>query len=134
MSGRWKVRFHLGKGENYRHWQVTNPQGDRTFYDPEDTILRMENARLHNNCKVAEQIYNGRNKTVCAWIICDSLEVQGIMSYLFSMDKLPSPKGKKQVIYNPRQNPYWVENGKNVDSKIYSRLFTNEDGVFVEAY
>ena len=127
---KYKVRFHLGQGENYRHWQVTSPDGTREFYDPQMTILRMENARLHNNCKVAEQIYKGRNKTVCSWIICDNVVVKSLLSYLFS--ESPSSAGKTELTYNPRKNPHWLENGENVDFKSYSRLLTDECGVFVE--
>ena len=127
---KYKVRFHLGQGENYRHWQVTSPDGTREFYDPEEYIIRMENARLHNNCKVAEQIYKGRNKTVCAWIVCENVVVKSLLSYLFS--ESPSSAGKPELIYNPRKNPHWLENGENVDFKRYSRLLTDECGVFVE--
>ncbi len=127
---KYKVRFHLGQGENYRHWQVTSPDGTREFYDPEEYIIRMENARLHNNCKVAEQIYKGRNKTVCAWIVCEDVVVKSLLSYLFS--ESPSSAGKPELIYNPRKNPHWLENGENVDFKRYSRLLTDECGVFVE--
>ena len=126
---KYKLRFHLGQGENYRHWQVTSPDGTREFYDPEEYIISMENARLHNNCKVAEQIYNGRNKTVCSWIICDRLEVKSLLSYLFSESRPMA--GKTQLTYNPRKNPHWLENGRNVDFKRYSRLLTEGDGVFV---
>tara|TARA_B100000214_G_scaffold324720_1_gene261862 strand:- start:2248 stop:2640 length:393 start_codon:yes stop_codon:yes gene_type:complete len=127
---KYKVRFHLGQGQNYRHWQVTSPDGTREFYDPEEYIIRMENARLHNNCKVAEQIYKGRNKTVCAWIVCENVVVKSLLSYLFS--ESPSSAGKPELIYNPRKNPHWLENGENVDFKRYSRLLTDECGVFVE--
>jgi len=127
---KYKVRFHLGQGENYRHWQVTSPDGTREFYNPEEYIIRMENARLHNNCKVAEQIYKGRNKTVCAWIVCENVVVKSLLSYLFS--ESPSSAGKPELIYDPRKNPHWLENGENVDFKRYSRLLTDECGVFVE--
>tara|TARA_R100000152_G_C6629709_1_gene77684 strand:- start:81 stop:473 length:393 start_codon:yes stop_codon:yes gene_type:complete len=127
---KYKVRFHLGQGENYRHWQVTSPDGTREFYNPEEYIIRMENARLHNNCKVAEQIYKGRNKTVCAWIVCENVVVKSLLSFLFS--ESPSSAGKTELIYNPRKNPHWLENGENVDFKRYSRLLTDECGVFVE--
>ena len=130
MTGKYKVRFHLGKGPNYRHWQVISPKGDRTFYDPDETFIFMENAKLHNNCKTARQIHAGRNKTVCARITCDNLEARGILNYLFS--ESPSPTGKTQIHYNPRKNPHWIENGENVDFKRYKRLFTHEDRVLVE--
>ena len=131
MSGKWKVRFHLGKGQHFRHFQVTSPEGERTFYDPENYYLTMENARLYNNCKVAEQIYNGRNKTVCSWIACDSVQVESIMSYLFSPKNIDLNPSNVELKYNPRVNPHWLENGKNVDSKSYPRLFTIDERVFV---
>ena len=131
MSGKWKVRFHLGKGQHFRHFQVTSPEGERTFYDPENYYLTMENARLYNNCKVAEQIYNGRNKTVCSWIACDSVQVESIMSYLFSPKNIDLNPSNVESKYNPRVNPHWLENGKNVDSKSYPRLFTIDERVFV---
>ena len=131
MSGKFKVRFHLGKGEHFRHFQITYPDGNRKFYNPEDTFIVMENARLHNNCKIAEQIHNGRNKTVCSWIACDSIKVEGIMGYLFSTDERPIGIGHSELQYNPRLNPHWLENGENVDFKKYKRLFTEEDRIFV---
>ena len=136
---KYKVRFHLGKGENFRHFQITFPDGRRKFYDPEFTIIRMKNARLYNNCKVAEMIYKGRNKTVCSWIECDEVETESPLARLFG-DHPVSPQAllanpdRVELKYNPRKNPHWLENGKNVDFKCYSRLFTTEDRVFVEAY
>tara|TARA_R110002020_G_scaffold371911_4_gene583434 strand:- start:370 stop:777 length:408 start_codon:yes stop_codon:yes gene_type:complete len=130
MSGKWKVRFHLGKGQHFRHFQITSPEGNRTFYDPEDYFIVMENARLYNNHKVAEQIYKGRNKTVCSWISCDSVRVDSLMTYLFS--EIPDVKdGARELRYNPRVNPHWLENGENVDSKSYPRLFTTGEKVFI---
>ena len=127
---RYKVRFHLAKGEYYRHFQVTFPDGRRKYYDPESNFIYMENARLYNNCKVAEKIYGGRNKTVCSWIECDEVTVVGLMESLFS--EAPKIDGKIELKYNPRKSPNWLENGKNVDFKKYSRLFTLENRVFVE--
>lgn len=132
---KYKVRFHLGKGEHYRHFQVTTPAGNREFYDPQMTILRMKNARLINNCKIAEQIYKGRNKTVCSWIECDEVKVESPLAALFGDH--PHPRNGNDLVelkYNPRKSPHWLENGENVDSKRYHRLFTDEDRVLVEMF
>jgi hypothetical protein len=130
---KYKVRFHLAKGDYYRHFQITFPDGRRKYYDPESTFIYMDNARLYNNCRVAEKIYGGRNKTVCSWIECDDVEVESILGSLFSPDPTPTADGKIELKYDPRKNPHWLENGKNVDFKNYSRLFTIENRVFVEA-
>lgn len=136
---KYKVRFHLGKGKYHRHFQVTDPHGVREFHDPKLYIIRMKNARLYNNCKVAEMIYAGRNKTVCSWIECEEVEIETRLATLFgdhpiSPQALLANPDRVELKYNPRKNPHWLENGKNVDFKCYSRLFTNEDRVFVEAY
>jgi len=131
---KYKVRFHLGKGENFRHFQITLPDGERRFYDPEDYHLVMTDARLHNNCKVAEQIFAGRNKTVCSWIICDSVEIVSMIDYLFNPEKIPKGEGYNELKYNPKVNTHWLENGKNVDFKSYPTLFTQKDRVFVGSY
>jgi hypothetical protein len=130
---KFKVRFHLAQGEHYRHFQVTKPDGTREFYNPQFHILRMKNARLHNNCKVAEQIYKGRNKTVCSWIECDGVQVESPLAALFGdrPDNI-AIDDRVELKYNPRKNPHWLENGKNVDSKSYNRLFTDTHRVFVE--
>jgi len=126
----YKVRFHLGAGKYHRYWQVITPDGDRNYYDPQEVNLVMRNARLHNNCKVARQIHGGRNKTVCAWIKCDDLEVITIMSYLFDKSPIEEVTKKEKLSYNPRKSPHWLENGKNVDFKRYKLLFTDTDAVF----
>ncbi len=129
---KYKVRFHLAKGEYYRHFQVTLPDGRRKFYDPESNFIYMDNARLYNNCKVAERIHGGRNKTVCSWIECDMVDIQGLLGSLFSPDPSPNDEGKTELKYNPRKSPHWLENGENVDFKKYSRLLTIGNRVFVE--
>ena len=131
MSGKYKVRFHLGKGKNFRHFQVTTPDGTRSFYNPEDYFLVMKNARLHNNCKVAERIHSGSNKTVCSWIICDDVERESVLTHLFNPEKVPKGTDHIELKYNPRENPHWLENGENVDFKSYSCLFTEDHRVFV---
>ena len=128
---RYKVRFHLAKGEYYRHFQVTFPDGRRKYYDPESNFIYMENARLYNNCRVAEKIHGGRNKTVCSWIECDEVDIRGILGSLFSDEPIPNGDGKIELKYNPRVNPHWLENGENVDFKVYPRLFTVGKSVFV---
>ena len=136
MSGKYKVRFHLGRGENYRHWQIIKPDGEREFVKPsDDTQIRMWNCRLVNRGKTAKKIYDGNcNKTVCSWIECEKLEVNGILGTLFSSEKdawLEATKGI-QLEYNPRKNPFWVDTAtnSNVDDEGFKEIFTYEDKVF----
>tara|TARA_R100001510_G_C7636144_1_gene194273 strand:- start:632 stop:1006 length:375 start_codon:yes stop_codon:yes gene_type:complete len=112
-----KVRFHLGRGPNYQRWQVK--QGESIeYYDPEDVILEMHNAKLCNQRKTAERICAGENKTVCAWVECDDLVV------------LPSspdsaPQVRDFAHYNPKRRPFWHNAAReDLDNTKYSRLAT----------
>lgn len=112
-----KVRFHLGRGPNYQRWQVK--QGDAVeYYDPEDVILEMHNAKLCNQRKTAERICAGENKTVCAWVECDNVAV---------MPSSPdtAPDVKDFAHYNPKRRPFWHNTKReDLDNSEYNRLAT----------
>ena len=38
---KYKVRFNLGKGENFMKWKVTSPEGHVDYYDPNEHTLIM---------------------------------------------------------------------------------------------
>lgn len=123
MRTNFKVRFHLAAGENYKKWQVK--QGSEvTYYDPEHVCLIMTNCRLRNSKQIAQKIKEGANKTVCAWIECENLVVQEIHN---------NNNQNPDITYNPRVQPHWVEDGKDVDNQRYSSLYTNGRGVYRNA-
>lgn len=100
-----KVRFHLGGGENFMKWQVRD--GRRVeYHDPDKVSLTLRGCRLRNAPGVAKRIHGGANKSVCAWIECESVEV--------------SPRRRRRVgagvYFNPRVAPHWRDaNGRNID-------------------
>jgi hypothetical protein len=101
MKIRTKVRFNLSRGKNYMKWKVTSPQGVE-YYSPTDTQIIMKGCNLKNNRKTALKIFNGEHKTVCAWVICDSVEIKtGEFVPYDIMDKT-------QLSYNPKVLPFWV--------------------------
>jgi hypothetical protein len=112
-----KVRFHLARGVNYQRWQVKYDDAVE-YYDPEDVILEMHNAKLCNKRKTAERICGGENKTVCAWVECDDLVV------------LPSnpdsaPQVRDFAHYNPKRRPFWHNTAReDLDNTEYPRLAT----------
>lgn len=116
-----KVRFHLAKGENYMKWQVKDANGDVQYLEPEQVSIKMYGCKLINQRGTAEKIHEGENKTVCAWVRCERIEVTG--------DR-PVDTGQK-VSYNPKVLPYWVQDGRNVDKKEYDTLVTNNRHIFV---
>jgi hypothetical protein len=118
---KYKIRFNLGTGENYLKWKVTSPNGDVNYYDPKDVCIHMERCKLVNQQGTAKKIYDGANKTVCAWIECETLIVQRIVKR--------TSKGIK-VTFNPRVQPNWVCDGEIVDKGLYETLYTFENGIY----
>ena len=123
---KYKVRFNLGKGkERYKKWQVRDPKGEVTHYEPSEITLVMHNCILRNDKRGAKRIFEGGHKSVCAWIECDRVE-----TYHGTATK---PDTDIEVEYNPRKQPYWCIDGEDSDKKeivaIYSigrQLYTTK--------
>ena len=122
-----KVRFHLGAGEHFQHWQVTHDDGRVEYFDPEQWDLYMVGCRLKNRRKTAERIFAGENKTVCAWV-----EVEDVIGYPKGEY---DPKGERTpILYNPRIAPYWRStDGSDIDNLRYVNLFTYGKNLFCRA-
>ena len=97
----YKVRFHLGRGKNYQMWQVTNKATKRKkYYDPSETTLLLRGCVLGNRPGVARKIFEGENKTVCAWVDCEFVDAvpRTIEDNISALT---------QYKYNPKKNPHW---------------------------
>jgi hypothetical protein len=118
----YKIRFHLAHGVHYQNWQV---KIDRkvVYYDPEIVSLVMMNCKLKNHKTVAEQIYRGSHKTVCAWIECDILQIVS-----------PQKESSVEIIYNPKIAPYWRKNDLNIDDHEFKLIYTSGKKVFVSDF
>ena len=102
MTKRIKVRFNLGRGENYMKWKIQYPSGEVAYYHPTGVQLRMTGCQLKNNKSAAQKIFRGEtNKVVCAWILCDHIQVK---FSCFEQHDLGNPRLK----YNPRVAPNWM--------------------------
>jgi hypothetical protein len=114
-----KVRFNLGRGKNYLKWKIEHSEGV-VYLSPDEFNLKMTNARLRNRRSTANKIKDGANKSVCSWILCDECEV------LSHPNPWHATSDSKQVRYNPRINPFWMdENENNIDGTSYDVLYTN---------
>lgn len=102
MSKKIKVRFNLGRGPNYMKWKVQYPSGSVEYCNPQTSQLILKGCTLKNNRKTAEKIFNGEDKVVCAWILCEDIQVN--YNIIDSIDDLSD----NRLSYNPRVNPYWV--------------------------
>jgi len=105
---RYRVRFHLAQGQNFMKWQVKDIKTDEVrYFEPDLFFLTMTNCKLRNQPTTAKKIHDGANKTVCAWIDCESVEINK-SKYHFN---------DQSVRYNPKVNPYWelMSSGENID-------------------
>lgn len=124
----YKVRFHLGRGEHYKKWQIRNSDNSAvTYYDPEKYCFLMYGCKLINKKKIAEKIHCGSNKSVCAWIECGRLEVIEEQHFNFTI----SPDQYCPIAFNPKIKPFWKnENGKNIDNSEHDILITYKKDIF----
>lgn len=118
----FKVRFHLAKGENYMKWQITKDRNPPDYVDPEQCGLVMKGCVLKNNKKIAREIHEGSNKKVCAWILCESLELKFLGQ--------ARPTGAK-ITYNPRQSPFWTDGSSDLDDKRYPLILSSGRELFI---
>lgn len=114
-----KVRFNLGAGKNYMKWKVESPSGI-SYHDPNEVQLVLAGCTLKNRRSTAQKIFNGTHKTVCAWILCDSISI----NYLDHPNHRMAPNFDKQLKYNPRVAPNWVLNDENVDNTNLNHVYS----------
>ena len=123
---KYKIRFNLGRGENYLKWKITSPNGDVNYYEPTEVCLHMENCKLVNQKGSAQKIFDGANKTVCAWIESETVTIFEPLKDTLNL----IPKNATKVSFNPRVQPNWVCDGEIVDKGRFDVLYTHESGVY----
>lgn len=117
-----KVRFNLARGINYMKFKVEYPDGRKEYYSPTDYQLVMSNTTLKNHKKVAQKIFEGGEKVVCAWVLCEVIEIR---TENFITDS------SKKIKYNPRVQPNWILDGKNVDGHKFDRIHNVDYGLYL---
>lgn len=103
-------------------WKIENTITKSAIYlDPDEVSLTLVNCTLHNNRNRSEEIFLGAHKSVCAWVLCESILVD-------------TPKEIKgdHIRYNPKIAPHWSHNDKDVDGAHYDELKTNGRAIYYE--
>ncbi len=118
-----KVRFNLSRGRNYMKWKVEYPNKTVEYHDPEQVQLILTNAQLRNYKKVAEKIYNGANKSVCAWVLCDSVEIK-------TTDFKELNDSFDRIKYNPRIKPNWTINEEIADNEFMELIISENNKLY----
>lgn len=103
-------------------WQIRSPHGEVTYYNPATYTIVMYGCTLRNNKQTAQKIFDGANKTVCAWVECESVET-------FERVAIKSMRDTK-VSYNPKKKSYWDIDGTDSDKVEIEMIYS----VGVELY
>ena len=120
----YKIRFHLGRGENFMKWQVKAP-GYVQYVDPVEHQIAMFNAKLKVQLGTSKKIHEGACKTVCAWVQCEEFQI-------IRNDKIKPNINDFYVRFNPRRNPNWVSMQNTILSdEEYSLLVSQDRSLFV---
>lgn len=115
------VRFHLARGEHYRHWQVKRGS-EVHYYDPSLYSLILWGCRLQNHVKTAQKIHDGANKSVCAWVECEMVEVH--------TDYPQEVIAAGEITYNPRVTPHWIRDGEACDKAEFHQMITYQNRLY----
>ena len=127
-----RLRYHLARGEFYKHWQLKNTKrGKPVYLNPEDTNFLLEDVKLYNRRSVAQKIYEGSNKDVCAWLaIKGSVKVHTTEFDVSNMT---------EISYNPRAAPFWTYKVVgadlhliNIDLKEFDKVIINKTKIYVQ--
>ena len=125
----FKVRFHLGAGEHYKHWQIRTPrkgQSDLVEYeDPSKVQLELVKCTLRSKTSVAKKVLKSQVRDVCGWVECEHV----ITNYLDIMTVQDLPR----VTYDPKLNPYWKIEGDsdNYEMVMVGDLITSGNRLYI---
>jgi hypothetical protein len=96
----YRVRFHLGRGEHYQHWQVKNMEtGHVMYFNPEKVTMMLGGCRLHNQANATAKIFEGAHKKPCAWVVCEGFNIRPPLS---------EPQSGFEIAFNPRKAKHWA--------------------------
>ena len=123
----YKVRFHLGAGEHFMHWQIKAWDGSVQYVDPAKYQIEMINATLVNKKNKAKKIHAAGVKDVCGWIECENYHLH------FAGES--NVVGFEELKFNPIKRPEWIRAGDDYiagwDGHSFSCLITEGRQVFV---
>jgi predicted ATPase len=126
----YKIRFHLGRGDDFMKWQVKTLVSDGSYvvqyFEPEKYQLAMFDAKLKVQLGTSKKIHEGACKTVCAWVECKELQILG------TADLVKPCENDFYVRFNPRNNPNWTDRYSNImNDEEFEILMTDNRSIFV---
>jgi hypothetical protein len=122
MAKKIKVRFNLGKGKNFMKWKI-EADGKSEYYCPNEYNLYMYGCQLKNQRSTAEKIHQGANKSVCAWILCDTIMLA---------QNVELPEANTRLTYNPRVRPNWMAGDVLADNATFDSIWSDGRKLFTK--
>lgn len=127
----YSVRFHLGRGPNYKMWQIKNLK-DRSiapcYYEPSQVQLHLVNCELICNENKARRVHAAGVKDVCGWIKCGDIFLRHL-----STDPVVDVTNWNRISFNPIIDPNWRVEGidGNFNGAKFEHLYTCGGRVYV---
>ena len=122
----YEVAFHLAAGDYKNMWQIKCPDGSIKYRDPATTQLKMVKATFRNRPNEARKIQEGGNKTRCAWVQADDVQIRD----LTKCEEVP-PTDWTYVRFNPNVSEYWHINDRIMDYENVDVAYTHGRGVYI---
>ena len=95
-----------------------------SYLDPDEGTLAMFGCRLRVQPSKAQEIHDGANKSVCAWIECEHLQVSSRIVPMTIFDT--------RISFNPKKSPHWLsDDGNKKDGDFIPLIVTNDRDLFV---
>ena len=125
----YKVRFHLGAGKHFKHWQIRSECGV-SYYWPIEVQLFLFNCVLKSNKKKAYKVYAEQVRDVCGWVECDNVKVEDMT---FAYEPI-TVEGLPRITYDPKVTPYWKVEGDsdNYEMLRVQRVVSNGNKLFMK--
>jgi hypothetical protein len=125
----YKVRFHLGRGSHYLHWQIKD-NCSVTYYDPKLYQLELYNCKLISKINTAQKVFSAGVKNVCGWVECEKYWVLNIERHI------PVPTHSlERLFYNPIKDIHWrrsSDNGEFIwDRSSFASLITDQNRIYI---
>jgi hypothetical protein len=125
----YEIRFHLGKGPNYGHWQVKAMCGRKKlqefYYDPFYYQIEMVDCKLVNKVNKAKKVNEAGVKDVAGWVECKDV----LINNETEVDNL------EKLYYNPIKDIHWRRESDcgefDWDNSEYATLITDNKQVYI---
>jgi hypothetical protein len=120
------IRFHLGAGKYYKHWQIKPCDGSGSIYrSPSMSTIIMYDCTLKNERGKAERVFASQKRNVCGYVRCREYTIMYHDSF--------NVEGCEELLYDPKIAPYWRSSNDtdNRDGLSFPTLVTVGRRVFV---